>query len=286
LKILIIGASGMLGQMLFKLAEQQPDVEVYGTVRRRDARVWEFLRVPEARIFECDLEAAVDPLLYCAPDVVINCAGIVKQQGTAQTALSYIRVNALAPYVLADLCERQGARLIQLSTDCVFSGRVGQYAEEDIPDPVDLYDRSKLLGEVMHAPHLTIRTSFVGFDGFRDQGLSLLDWFRRQSGEIKGYTRAIWSGLTTLELSHHLLLLAHRPEVTGLLHVCGEKVSKYELLVLAREIFNKPEIVICPDDDYACDRSLRSSRLSKLGITVPSLRRMLIELRDFEMRMD
>ena len=166
MKFLIIGVSGMLGQTLFKLAGQQSDFEVYGTVRRRDAHVLEFLRAAETRIFECDLEGAVDPLLYCSPDVVINCAGIIKQQGAAQAAMSYIRVNALAPHVLADLCERWGARLIQLSTDCVFSGRVGHYAEADIPDPVDLYDRSKLLGEVTRAPHLTVRTSFIGFERF------------------------------------------------------------------------------------------------------------------------
>jgi len=282
MKLLIIGASGMLGQTLFKVASQQSDLEVYGTVRHRDARVLEFLQTHRSRIFECDLESAVDPLLYCSPDVVINCAGIIKQQGTGQAALSYIRVNALAPYILADLCERQGARLIQISTDCVFSGHVGHYTETDIPDPVDLYDRSKLLGEVIHAPHLTVRTSFIGFDRFHDQRLSLLDWFRRQSGEIKGYTRAIWSGLTTLELSRNLTLLAHRPEVTGLLHLCGEKISKYELLVLARDIFGKTDVVIRPDDNYACDRSLISSRLFELGITVPGLRQMLVELRDLK----
>ncbi len=281
MKLLIIGVSGMLGQTLFKVASQQPDLEVYGTVRHRDARVLDFLQTTESRIFECELESAIDPLLYCSPDVVINCAGIIKQLGSAQTALSYIRVNALAPYVLADLCESQGARLIQLSTDCVFSGRVGQYTETDIPDPVDLYDRSKLLGEVTHAPHLTVRTSFIGFDRFHNQGLSLLDWFKRQSGEIKGYTRAIWSGLTSLEVARNLALLARRPEVTGLLHLCGEKVSKYELLVLARDIFDKTEVVIRPDGTYACDRSLISSRLTDLGITAPSLRQMLIQLRDF-----
>jgi dTDP-4-dehydrorhamnose reductase len=282
LKLLVIGASGMLGQTLFKVASQQSDLEVYGTVRHRDARVLDFLQTTESRIFECELESEIDPLLYCSPDIVINCAGIIKQQGSAQTTLSYIKVNSLVPYILADLCEHQGSRLIQLSTDCVFSGRVGQYAETDIPDPVDLYDKSKLLGEVTHAPHLTVRTSFIGFDLFHNQGLSLLDWFKRQSGEIKGYTRAIWSGLTTLEVARDLVLLARRPEVTGLLHLCGEKINKYELLVLARDIFNKTEIAIRPDESYICDRSLISSRLAELGITVPSLRQMLIELRDFK----
>jgi len=282
MKLLIIGVSGMLGQTLFKVATQQSDLEVYGTVRRRDTRVLDFLQTAESQIFECDLEVAVDPLLYCSPDVVINCAGIIKQKGIAQTPLSYIRVNALAPYVLADLCERRGIRLIQLSTDCVFSGRKGHYSESDIPDPIDLYDRSKLLGEVTHAPHLTVRTSFIGFERYHNQGLSLLDWFRRQSGDIKGYTRAIWSGLTSLELARNLVSLARRPEVTGLLHLCGEKISKYDLLVLAKDIFDKAEVVVKPENNYVCDRSLISLRLSELAITVPTLRQMLIELRDFK----
>jgi dTDP-4-dehydrorhamnose reductase len=272
----------MLGQTLFKVAGQQPDLDVYGTVRQRDARVLDFLQTTEDRIFECNLESTIDPLLYCSPDVVINCAGIIKQQGAAQTAISYIRVNSLAPYILADLCERQGARLIQLSTDCVFSGRVGHYSETDIPDPVDLYDRTKLSGEVTHSPHLTVRTSFIGFDRLHNQGRSLLDWFIRQSGDIKGYTRAIWSGLTSLEVSRNLVLLARRPEVTGLLHLCGEKISKYDLLVLAGEIFNKTDVKVFPDENHACDRSLISSRLPELGITVPGLRQMLVELRDLK----
>jgi len=282
MKLLIIGVSGMLGQMLFKIAGQHSNLEVYGTLRHRDKRALDLLKTTERQIFECDLEARVDPLLYCSPDVVINCAGIIKQQGLAQSALSYIRVNSLAPYILAELCERRGARLIQLSTDCVFSGRLGNYTETDIPDPVDIYDRSKLLGEVTAAPHLTVRTSFIGFERFHNQGLSLLDWFMRQTGEIKGFTRAIWSGLTSLELARNLVLLAHRPEVTGLLHLCGEKISKYELLVLARDIFDKTDIVIRPDKNHICDRSLISSRLSDLGIMLPGLRQMLVDLRDLK----
>ena len=121
MRLFIIGASGKLGQTLFKLVAQRPDLEAYGTVRRRDVHVLEFLQVAETRIFECDVEAAIDSLLFCSQDFVINCAGIIKQQGSAQLALSYVRANALAPFILADL----GARLVQLSTNCVFSRRVG-----------------------------------------------------------------------------------------------------------------------------------------------------------------
>jgi dTDP-4-dehydrorhamnose reductase len=159
---------------------------------------------------------------------------------------------------------------------------VGNYSEADIPDPIDLYDRSKLLGEVTRSPHLTVRTSFIGFDRINNQGLSLLDWFKRQTGEIKGYTHAIWSGLTALELSRNLLTLARHPEVSGLLHLCGEKISKYELLLLARDTFGKNDIVIIPEDEFICDRSLVSTRLFDLGIKVPEISQMLLELRDYD----
>ena len=267
----------MLGQTLFRAAGQHPNLEVYGTVRRKDERLFNFLQTNGDQIFECDLEQSVDQQLYCFPDVVINCAGIIKQN-TSQSMLSYIRVNSLAPYILAELSERLGARLIQTSTDCVFSGHSGHYTETDIPDPVDLYGRSKLLGEVTHGPHLTVRTSFIGFNNYYTDGLSLLDWFRRQSGEIKGYTQAIWSGLTTLELSHQLLLLIHKPEVTGLLHLCGQEISKYDLLLMVKEIFGKSDLVIHPDSSYVCNRSLLGLRMAELGMSVPPIRQMLVDL--------
>lgn len=281
MRLLIVGASGMLGQMLFKVASRQPDIELFGTVRGRDPRVLDFLRTTAAQIFECDLETALDPALYCAPEVVVNCAGVIKQRGNALPDSSYVRVNALAPHVLAEMCERGGARLLQLSTDCVFSGRKGRYSEADLPDPADLYGRSKLLGEVTQPPHLTLRTSFIGFEKLRGGSASLLDWFMRQSGEIKGYRRAIWSGLTALELARQLLALARRPQVTGLVHLHGERISKYDLLGLAAAVFGKNDVTLRPDDAEVCDRSLTGARMAELGLAVPELRQMLIDLRDF-----
>jgi dTDP-4-dehydrorhamnose reductase len=279
MRLLIVGATGLLGQTLFSLAREHSDFEVYGTVRRIDESVRSFLRAEPGQLFECDVTADIDPDLYCAPTVVVNCAGVVKQQGQSQSPATYIRVNALAPQVLADLCTARHARLIQISTDCVFSGQRGGYSETDLPDPPDLYGRTKLLGEVTEAPHLTLRTSFIGFERFHHQTHSLLDWFMQQRGEIRGYTRAIWSGLTSLELAQVILKIAARPEVTGLLHVCGEKISKYELLRLAQKIFDKTDTSIVPYSDYDCDRSLVSNRLADLGVTVPSIYNMLLALR-------
>ncbi|HLB48907.1 MAG TPA: SDR family oxidoreductase [Anaerolineales bacterium] len=284
MKVLVVGATGMLGQMLFAIARQQPGFDVYGTVRQKDERTLAFLRAEASRIFEYDVTTEVDPHLYCTPDIVVNCAGIIKQQGNAKADVTYIRVNSLAPHLLAEQCDRVGARLIQLSTDCVFSGRRGGYSEADLPDPVDFYGRSKLAGEVTQAPHLTIRTSFIGFERFHNLGHSLLDWFIRQKGEIKGYTRAMWSGLTSLELAHVILALIQRPDVTGLIHITSEKISKYDLLCLAQSVFGKIDVAIRPYDDYCCDRSLLSVRMADLGLRVPGVRQMLIDLHHYHER--
>ncbi|MBI3761949.1 MAG: SDR family oxidoreductase [Chloroflexi bacterium] len=280
---MIVGATGMLGHVLFDLARRVPDLDVYATVRKRDERTLTFLNAEPGRVFECDLAAIeqIDPALYCAPDMVVNCAGIVRHLGHIYSPADFIKVNALAPHILTEGCDRRGARLIQLSSVCVFSGRKGNYCEDDLPDPTDLYSRTKLLGELYQSPHLTLRTSFIGRESFRERGYLLLDWFLSRAGDVPGFTDARWSGLTTLALSRIILEMIRTPEVTGLLHVCGETVSKYDLLCLAQSVFAKTDVVIRPDGTYHCDRSMQSTRLAGLGIQVPPMKQMLVELRDY-----
>jgi len=280
-RVLIIGATGMMGHVLFDVARHQPDFEVYATVRRSDERTQAFLRIDAGRLFACDLRREIDPDLYCAPEVVVNCAGVVRHLHFQNSTVDLIKVDALAPHILAEYCDRRGARLIQLSTDCVFSGRRGNYGEDDLPDPPDLHGRMKVLGEVMHEPHITLRTSFIGHERFRESGYFLLDWFLAQRGEVRGFTHARWSGLTTLEFARVLVELIRQPEVTGLLHVHGETLSKYDLLCLAQSVYGKTDVVIRPDSEFRCDRSLRSLRLNALGIRVPGIQQMLVDLRDY-----
>jgi dTDP-4-dehydrorhamnose reductase len=282
MRVLIIGATGMLGHVVLELARRAADLDVYATVRRRDERTLARLGTDPDRVLACDLTApgAIDAALACRPDAVINCAGIIKQLDTARDPVASIAVNALAPHQLAAGCDRLGARLILVGTDCVFSGRQGDYGEDAEPDPLDLYGRTKLLGEVLRPPHLTVRTSIVGFEPFRARSLGLLGWFLGQTGEVAGFTGAHWSGLTTLALARTLLALVRRPDVGGLLHVCGETVSKYDLLQLAQRTFGKTDVVVRPDPTVRCDRSLRSTRLAELGLTSPALAVMLGELRD------
>jgi dTDP-4-dehydrorhamnose reductase len=281
MRVLIVGATGMMGHILFDAARRQPGLEVYAAVRRPDERARSFLQIDAGRMFACDLLKDIDPALYCAPDVVVNCAGVVRHLHFKYSMADLITINALAPHLLAEYCDRRGARLIQLSTDCVFSGRRGNYSENDLPDPPDLHGRIKVWGEVLHEPHLTLRTSFVGHERFRQAGYFLLDWFLAQHGEVRGFTNARWSGLTTLECARVIAELIQRPQVTGLLHLHGEAMSKYELLRLAQSVYSKTDVVICPDEDFHCDRSLRSLRLNELGIRAPGIRQMLVDLRNY-----
>ena len=178
--------------------------EVYGTCRGAFAdhpRLAAFL--PADRCvegFEAGRAGSLERAFTRArPDIVLNCIGVVKQKHEGKQALPAIRVNALFPHELAAFCDSAGAKMIQASTDCVFSGRSGGMDESVVPDPVDLYGRSKLLGEVTYAPHLTIRTSIIGRELRTATGL--LEWFLTNRGRtVRGYTNAVFSGLTTRAL--------------------------------------------------------------------------------------
>lgn len=222
-------------------------------------------------------DTVVGALGDARPDVVVNGSGIVKQRPEAKNALESIRVNSLFPHELALLCAASGARLIHVSTDCVFSGRAGCYTEDDRPDPVDLYGRTKLLGEVTGSGCLTLRTSIIGLElqGFR----SLVEWFLRQTGEVTGWTRARYSGITTTELSRVLAnLVENEPDLDGLWHVSSEPISKYELLVLLRDTL-RPDVQIRPDGETEIDRTLDSSRFrARTGYEPPTWVMMIDEL--------
>jgi len=212
------------------------------------------------------------------PEAVINCIGIIKQLREATDPLVSIAINALLPHRLGRHCDAGGARLLHLSTDCVFSGRKGGYTEQDMPDPEDLYGRSKLLGEVAGPHALTLRTSIVGRELSSRSGL--IEWFLGQSGQtIKGYRRAIYSGFTTVELARiiEMILLRH-PDLSGLWQVSADPINKYDLLKTAEEAFHWQGEIL-PDDALVCDRSLDSSRFrAATGYLPPTWPEMLDEL--------
>jgi len=229
----------------------------------------------------CDLTipyTVQETLLKYRPDVVINCAGIVPKH--IQNAEYTVRANALGPKYLADACNTVNAKLIHISTDCVFDGVEGGYVETDVPYPTDLYGVSKYLGEVTYYPHLTIRTSFVGLPD--PNGRGLLSWAQQQK-EVVGYDKVFWNGLTTVELGKQLFKIIYlKPNLSGLLHLYGETVSKLDILVEAGLVWGWDQTVVAEstltDRPHVLDRTL-ASHFPDLQTKKP-LFQMLTELRD------
>lgn len=262
MKILILGATGMLGSALVGAFARHGSHEVVATARRPmgeneiAAGPNCSLRV-EPQIVNADRLTEV--LKELRPDAVINCIGIIKQLDEAKDPLVAIPINAVFPHRVSHLCGLAGARLVHISTDCVFSGFKGNYRESDFADADDLYGRTKLLGEVTAAPHaVTLRTSIIGHE--LASSLSLVDWFLAQTGQTKGFTRAIFSGLPTVELADIIInTVLPRPDLHGLYHVSAAPIDKYSLLKLLAAAYGK-QIEITPVDEPVIDRSLDSSR--------------------------
>lgn len=253
-RVLILGASGMLGNTLFRL------LPGFGY------RVTGWSRTP-GTLGELNYAGGIDAqhfetvervLRSERPDVVINCVGIIKQLDEAKDSIQSIEINALFPHRLAKVCGELGTRLVHLSTDCVFSGRKGSYAEGDLPDCDDLYGRSKLLGEVDYPHAVTLRTSIIGHELSRS--VSLIDWFLSQEGTVRGFTNAIYSGFPTVEMARIIAeFVIPNQDLRGLYQVASEPISKYDLLCVVREIYGR-DTLIEPYDDFRCDRSLSAER--------------------------
>ena len=224
---------------------------------------------------DADLDRA---MATAKPDVVINAVGIVKQRRDADSATTTIAVNALLPHRLADRCTAAGARLIHISTDCVFAGTTGAYTEADVPDAHDLYGRSKLLGEVDRAGCLTVRTSMVGREIRTSRGL--FEWFLSHRGEVvAGFTRARFSGLTTTELSRVIAdVVQHHPDLRGVWHVAGDPINKFDLLTIVNDAFRLGS-TLRADESFVCDRTLDASRfMNATGYRPPTWAAMVAEL--------
>jgi dTDP-4-dehydrorhamnose reductase len=264
MKILILGAGGMLGHQLCHTLQGR--FEVWAAFRGAPREFDSYNFIPQERtigqVDAQDLSTVRRALDMVKPDAVINGIGIVKQRDEAKQAVPSIHVNALFPHQLADLCVERGIRVLQISTDCVFSGMRGNYTELDSPDPVDLYGRTKLLGELNRPGTLTLRTSIIGWQ--LNTHSSLLGWFASQRGlRTKGYRRAIYSGFSTSVLSTLIGdILETRKELTGLYHVSSAPISKFDLLVRLREALGWKDITIDPDDQFYCDRSLIGAHFS------------------------
>lgn len=277
-RVLILGASGMLGHKLWQVLSERTDA--YATLRTSDHRAARLGLLDPARtllgVTADSFETIERAVASVQPQVVVNCIGIVKQVRAAHDPIASISINSLFPHRLAELCRAADARLIHVSTDCVFSGRAGLYDERDIPDPVDLYGRSKLLGEVADGG-LTVRTSIIGRELSGASGL--LEWFLGQPTEVRGFRRAIFSGLSTQALARMIAsVIIDHPELSGVRHIASTPISKFDLLCLLKNAY-RLSVEIVPDDEIACDRSLDGTRFEQeTGLRSPSWPEMVAEL--------
>jgi dTDP-4-dehydrorhamnose reductase len=266
MKILVLGATGMLGSALFKQLLTDSRYQVYGTVRRTSDKS-QFLKEHQdfliSNIDVLDQDTVISVMESVRPNVVINCIGLIKQLAHAENPLLALPINAMLPHRLAKLCSLSCARLIHISTDCVFSGSAGMYTEEDASDVIDLYGKSKYLGEISDLSHVvTLRTSLIGHGSSSNS--SLIDWFLAQEGSVKGYRKAVFSGVPTVELARVLKdYVLPAPELHGLYHVSAEPIDKCALLTLVAKEYRK-DIEIVPDEEVRINRSLDSSRFRQL----------------------
>lgn len=260
-RIVIVGATGMLGNAVLRYFATKTDHVVFGSVRSERSASLLPEMVRSAIIPGIDVEnpeSLVRLVDETQPTVLVNCVGLVKQLQSSKDPLSALAINSILPHRLVNLAAAAGARLVHLSTDCVFSGSGGMYKEDDIPDATDLYGRTKLLGEVDASNAITLRTSIIGHE--LGSSHSMVCWFLSQQGAATGYRKAIFSGLPTVEIAR--VIAQHvlpNPALHGLYHLSAEPIDKYTLLQLIAERYKK-DIRIDPADSPIIDRSLDSTR--------------------------
>jgi dTDP-4-dehydrorhamnose reductase len=269
-KVLVLGSTGMLGHMFYNTLKKHSNYEVVDLVYRN--------KLNENSII-CDVtdkNQLAEVIKNTNPDIIVNCIGILIQ-GSSSNPSNAIYINSYLPHYLSGLAAEVNARLIHVSTDCVFSGKKGGYIESDFRDADDVYGRSKALGELLGEHNLTIRTSILGPE-IKEAGEGLLHWFLKQEGVISGYTQTFWGGVTTLELSK-AILAAIDQDIRGLLNLTnGEIISKFEMLQLFKNEFNRDELQIGSVEGKKANKSLKTER-KDFQYTVPSYEQMFNEMR-------
>lgn len=281
MRILILGGGGTLGHKLWQMLPSKfPDTFVSIRKNKDFYEKCGLFTGPNVidRLDLRDFTGLYHSLDRIHPSVVVNCAGITPRREEAQNDVNVITINSLLPHKLATWCATNNARLIHFSTDCVFNGEKGNYNELSPSDANDLYGRTKALGEVNSPSALVLRTSMIGREIFG--GTELLEWFLAQGGKkIKGYRKAVFSGLTTNQ--HAVVvgdLIENYPALTGCYNVASQAVSKYDLLLMLREVYNL-DVAIESDDSVECRRDLDGAKFVKAtGFSCPPWRQMLTEM--------
>lgn len=271
MKILVLGTDGMLGHVVTKYFEQQGH-QVFGTTRKKCGSEHQYYYdvVENYKELENILEKT-------RPEVVINCIGILNKFAEDNHA-SAVLLNSFLPHYVDQCSSHYHFYFIHVSTDCVFSGKLGQYQENSIRDAKSFYGSSKALGEIDNDRNVTLRTSIVGPD-INENGIGLFKWFMDQEGDIQGYSKAIWSGVTTIQFAK-AMEIAIENHLTGLNHVVNnETISKYDLLCLFKTVFGC-HISITPNDSVVVDKSLINTKNKEL-FQVPSYEQMVREMKEW-----
>jgi len=278
-KVLILGVTGMLGHKLYQVLSATLDV--IGTLRGDYSNIsrYDFFRKRDiiSNVNALRISRIEEVIGEINPNVLINCIGIIKSVREAQDRLVNVWVNSLFPHQLYEICKRRGIRLIHISTDCVFSGKKGNYREDDPSDTEDTYGKTKYLGEVSGEGALTIRTSLIGRELSTTN--NLVEWFlSNQGGKVKGFSNAIFSGFPTVYFAQIMAnIIAKEQNLSGLYHISSEPISKFKLLSLIRDKMGL-DIEIKEHPDFYCDRSLDSTlHRNKTGFKPPSWEEMIDE---------
>ena len=262
MKIYIIGITGMLGGKLFLEFLQNRNFKVRGSCRSLTQQINKYKKFIDLNCDVKNLEMINKKLVKYKPDLVINCAGVVKQKiGKNFDEKNTFYVNSIFPHELYKISSKIKSRLIHFSTDCVFDGKKGNYNENFLPNSTDLYGLSKILGEVNYKNSLTLRTSIIGHE-FNNK-FGLLEWFLSQKKKCDGFSECYFSGFPTIEIYLILLKIIKNKRLFGIYHLSSQKISKFQLLSLISKIY-KFKISIRKNINLQIDRSLNSNKIKKI----------------------
>lgn len=276
--ILVLGITGLLGNQMYRWFKNA-GYTVRGTTRMKFEEICSFDFFDKDKVYESvdlfNINNIYNIIKENSPCVVINCVGITSHITSSISDKIYI--NSLIPHKLADICKKNGSIFVQISTDCVFSGNCGNYREYDFADASDDYGITKRMGEIKDIDnHIVIRTSFIGHELFHKRGL--LEWFISQSDQVDGYSEVFWNGISTIQVAKTIELMLKRG-ITGLYNIGGERISKYELLMMVKKIYKK-DTNIRKSSVIKSDKTLNLEKFKKLNIEIPSLESMLVELKE------
>jgi len=269
-KILILGGAGMLGHVLLQKFLVKNIFDIYDVTRKKEKR---------KNNFSCDVtnfDSLAKIIKEIKPDYIINCIGVLIK-GSIQDPSNAILINSLLPHKLAQFSKTVNAKLIHISTDCVFDGSKGSYIETDNKTAQDTYGLSKSLGEINDDKNLTLRTSIIGPE-LKDNGEGLFSWFIKQKGEVNGFTESIWGGVTTLVLAD-VIIKSINENYTGLIHVTnGQPISKFDLLSIIKDKFELNNVDLKRVSGKKADKSL-STKFNYFNIQTYS--EMISEMRNY-----